>query len=472
MGRHPPQEGEPEGIDASIDARDEYELGEPVTLTVQVTYSGDEALQVLTWGTPLEGRITADYFTVQRDGEGVPYDGPFVKRGDPPIEAYVLVEPGRPVSGTVDISTAYAIDRVGDYTVTLRATALDAFTVPGALQPPRERHDHVPRQLPEVSAHFHVTGGGVPKPTAGHVVRAAESRPQGDARAPEFNGGTAAHRADTVAAHYSARAVAALAAEQLNAGPAAARTLYQTWFGGFERARYDTVGGHFRDIANTLVTEPVRYDLTGRSPAGDVCEPGFFAFTYRGVRTVWLCGGYLSAPETGTDCKYGTLVHEWSHAISGTEDIAYGEDKCRELAFADPGQAGNNADSHEYFVENTRSVTPAVDLRPDDVAQNVAGANTVTFVGYLSAGEGNVWYLWNSWFQARLELSRNQILHQIPGDARSDGRSVIWVRSDARIAKCELGSARQFAGEFATSEDEPEEDPHPPVPFPKRYPKY
>lgn len=95
-----------------------------------------------------------------------------------------------------------------------------------------------------------------------------------------------------------------------------------------------------------MLTEQVTYDLTGTG-----CKSGWFAYTYKGDRTVWLCSNYLSASQIGTDCKFGTLVHEWSHAVSSTDDIQYGETNCQNLANSDPAKATNNADSHEYFTE-------------------------------------------------------------------------------------------------------------------------
>jgi peptidyl-Lys metalloendopeptidase len=37
----------------------------------------------------------------------------------------------------------------------------------------------------------------------------------------------------------------------------------------------------------------------------------------------------------------------------GTQDIEYGRSACKELAVSNPGKAIMNADSHEYFAENT-----------------------------------------------------------------------------------------------------------------------
>ena len=58
---------------------------------------------------------------------------------------------------------------------------------------------------------------------------------------------------------------------------------------------------------------------------------------------------------TGTDSKGGTLIHEMSHfnAVAGTDDVVYGQSGAQNLANSDPDSAITNADSHEYFAENT-----------------------------------------------------------------------------------------------------------------------
>ncbi|KAF5320044.1 hypothetical protein D9758_018928 [Tetrapyrgos nigripes] len=67
-----------------------------------------------------------------------------------------------------------------------------------------------------------------------------------------------------------------------------------------------------------------------------------------------LTGSFWRAPNTGQDSRAGTLVHKSSHftALAGTQDYAYGHPDCEDLAASDPGAAVNDADSHEYFVEN------------------------------------------------------------------------------------------------------------------------
>ena len=70
---------------------------------------------------------------------------------------------------------------------------------------------------------------------------------------------------------------------------------------------------------------------------------------------IYVCNAFWSAPMTGTDSKAGTLIHEMSHfnAVAATDDWAYGQTAAKSLAISNPTKALDNADSHEYFAENT-----------------------------------------------------------------------------------------------------------------------
>ena len=344
---------ENDALSAVLSAAPSYTLGDPISIELSLTNNGAGALQVLTWGTPLEGKLTVDCFRVERDGEPVLYDGMLVKRGDPTGGDYVIVPAGGSVSESVDLSASYSIDQPGHYVVTLDATIFDAFPVPGnAKQAPRKRGDLAQHKLPETTVEFDVLAGGEAKETAGSTVRKAHPKQaKSSAKAPNFNGGTATQQADTVIAHDNAQVFAALSANQLDVTANGTNAAYKTWFGTFDQIRYDKIKKDYNDISGALINDQVTYDFTGTSPAGDSCAPGDFAFTYKGSRTVWLCSSYLSAAQIGTDCKFGTLVHEWSHGVTSTDDNAYGQAACQALATSDPVKATQNADSHEYFAE-------------------------------------------------------------------------------------------------------------------------
>jgi hypothetical protein len=346
-------------LKASISASASYRLGDPILITFEIENIGNETYQLLKWGTPLEKEVRDDFLILQRDGETIPYDGVLVKRGDPSQQSYVLIEPGEKLKETVDISITYPIHEPGDYTATLKTSLFDVFPITGASkQAPRRKTHFEPLSLNPSTVQFEVVAvkaERIPKLTSGELAREAEKRTKRTrkAKGPSFNGGTSVQQTDTITAHNNAQRFAALCANQLNhTNPASANALYKTWFGAFEQSRYDNVTRHFTDIANMLQKEHVNYDFTGRSPFGDRCFPGDCAFTYKGVSTVWLCSSYVSAAQIGMDCKFGVLCHEWTHAVSYTEDNAYGESDCQTLATDDPEKAANNADNHEYFAEN------------------------------------------------------------------------------------------------------------------------
>ena len=85
---------------------------------------------------------------------------------------------------------------------------------------------------------------------------------------------------------------------------------------------------------------------------GSDCEEGDYAYTYVGSDTIYLCDEYIIAQAYGYNSKFGTIVHELTHAVVGTKDLAYGINDCLKLAQTNPNSAVMNADNYEYFVES------------------------------------------------------------------------------------------------------------------------
>ncbi|KAF8753554.1 peptidyl-Lys metalloendopeptidase [Rhizoctonia solani] len=121
---------------------------------------------------------------------------------------------------------------------------------------------------------------------------------------------------------------------------------YRTWFGPYEKRRWDTVARHF----TLLHGQPQRfkYDCS-------CAEEDTFAYVYPDqFGTVYLCGAFWKASVLGKDSRAGTIIHEATHftRLGGTDDHAYGHEEAQKLAINFPNQAIMNADSHEYFAEN------------------------------------------------------------------------------------------------------------------------
>jgi peptidyl-Lys metalloendopeptidase len=147
-------------------------------------------------------------------------------------------------------------------------------------------------------------------------------------------------------ARTSATSYANNSKSYLTAGTQGSR--YTWWFGSYNSSRYSTVRTHFNNICSALSSQPFTFDCT--------CTDSYYAYVYPNQPyKIYLCNAFWSAPNTGTDSKAGTIVHETSHftVVGGTDDWAYGQSAAHSLAGSNPARAVDNADSHEYFAENT-----------------------------------------------------------------------------------------------------------------------
>ena len=115
-----------------------------------------------------------------------------------------------------------------------------------------------------------------------------------------------------------------------------------------DAARGARVTSNFTAIKDAFENKPVKIDCD--------CDEPYFAYVYPArPYTVWVCRAFWAAAVTGTDSRGGTLLHELSHfdVVAATDDHVYGQAGAAELARSAPERAINNADSHEYFGENT-----------------------------------------------------------------------------------------------------------------------
>lgn len=88
--------------------------GKPVELTFRLTNRTERPLYVLKWHTPLEG-FRANFLTVTRDGSGVPYNGPMMKRAAPSKDDYATLAPGASVEARFNVSQAYDVSAPASY---------------------------------------------------------------------------------------------------------------------------------------------------------------------------------------------------------------------------------------------------------------------------------------------------------------------------------------------------------------------
>jgi peptidyl-Lys metalloendopeptidase len=319
-----------------------------VNVRFSLANQGSSDLLVLKWKTPLAG-FEADIFAVERDGERVAYTGRLAKRAAPRAADYVRIPAGESVSVTFDLSAVYDMRKPGNYTVRYVAEGINfvredfrlGMTTVGAV-------DALESQTLDLSLSGQDLSGG---------EQAAElpamSSTTGKAQTPTYLNCSNGNISSIGNALTNAQNYATESYNFLVNLPTASRSTdarYKTWFGAYTSSRYSTVQSHYNSLKNAFANQTFQLNCDCAS------DNSLYAYVYANQPyQVHLCGAFFAAPATGTDSKAGTLVHETSHftVVAGTNDYAYGQTACKSLANKTPNKAINNADSHEYFAENT-----------------------------------------------------------------------------------------------------------------------
>jgi peptidyl-Lys metalloendopeptidase len=309
-----------------------------VVVNVTVTNASAATQYLLKWQTPF-GAIEAPLFEVTRDGMPVRYLGVKVKRAAPGPADYIALKPGASRSVRVELSALYDMAITGAYSVRWRAGATQLFKRPGAPVPDAARAAAVP----DPAAASVWIEGRLPRGTLDSGGARAAS-PEGAGLS--FSRCSNAQQETITSAARAAQAMAADADAYLQGGSLASR--YTGWFGAIEAARSSAVVRHYQAIKEAFASKPVTVDCG--------CNQSYYAYVYPDQPyKIYVCRAFWSAALTGTDSKGGTLVHEMSHfnVVAGTNDWVYGQSAAAALATSDPDKAIDNADSHEYFGENT-----------------------------------------------------------------------------------------------------------------------
>ncbi|MEC5161049.1 MULTISPECIES: M35 family metallo-endopeptidase [unclassified Janthinobacterium] len=327
------------GVVASI-SMDKQSLGNTDDVVVRVTMTNTSAAPqyVLKWHTPFAA-IEESLFDVTRDGVQVPYEGKHVKRAAPTSADYFVLQPGKSHTATVELSSLYNMSVTGNYSIRFATKSYSLFSKGEARE--RAGDDKQADTLQSEPLAVWVEGN-LPRGTS--TQKAAPSYEL--AGSLSFSQCTTSQQTTVSSAIAAAKTMASAGDAYMAAGNTGTR--YTKWFGVNNSTRYTTVKSHFAAIKDALNNKAVTVDCG--------CKESYFAYVYpTQPYKIYVCNAFWGAPMSGTDSKGGTLVHEMSHfnVVAATDDWAYGQSAAASLAISDPAKATDNADSHEYFGENT-----------------------------------------------------------------------------------------------------------------------
>jgi len=311
---------------------------------VRVTNVGDRTLRIPKWQLPIQSD-RADLFRITRDGRDVAYRGAIVKRGAPTAEDFAILRPGRSIRSVVALGESYDFSKVGRYRVDYQAP-LQFASLSGRIR----LKDAAGRPLIARGAPIAIAlDRPVPLSSGGRLRPVQPANPElSDVLGITTLSCNASQISSLQQAVLSARSYSERAKLYLNNGTVGPR--YTTWFGTYTSSRYATVRQHFQAIDAAI-------DQTGGQVTIDCnCNEEHYAHVFRNDHyRIYVCNKFWRAPLAGTDSKAGTLIHELSHfaVVANTDDHAYTQPLAMNLAINSPDLAVDNADSHEYFAENT-----------------------------------------------------------------------------------------------------------------------
>ncbi len=302
-----------------------------VHLTVTITNTGRSPVQLLRWQLPGD-ELESALFRITRDGQKVAYTGPLIKRTAPEAADQVRIDAGATLTYQVELTGAYDLVRNGRYTI--------EFNSKGGHGAKAAQLRSQPLYLWLEGRTAKVAGGAG---TAGGAAAAAAVGSISFTGNCSASQQTALQQAVTAATGYANSAVS-----YLSSAPSATPR-YVKWFGAYSSAGWGTAKAHFVNEQSAFTTQALTLDCKCK-------KSNIYAYVYpTQPYKIYLCGAFWAAPLTGTDSRAGTLIHEMSHfnVVAGTDDWAYGQSAAANLALTDPAKALDNADSHEYFAENT-----------------------------------------------------------------------------------------------------------------------
>jgi len=356
----------PLGIALSASTSDSTPDGTPIidvsgddskfTLTLSVTNPSQRSITFLKRGTPFEGFLTDSFVVTDSDGNRMGYRGVDAKHARTINgNEYVVLTPGASVSQPVTIGGAYQLaGNDGRYSVTYTAgiewTDEDPSQGAHFCHTRIEKADKGLNQMIEV---VEVRGAA--------AYEARQHRRQSRRIAAADSTRKAGRRSGWTHAECSDPQVAALdlwiqdATQKIDSARACSECscaeLVDTWFGATTSQSVFALVTEKFDIMRQKMDNSI-YNCEADSDSSPVCNGNVFAYVYPtdSTQRIYMCEFTFNYPDYAE--KVQTVIHELSHfnTIADTNDNAYGEQVCYNLAQNSPELARTSADNFGYFA--------------------------------------------------------------------------------------------------------------------------
>ena len=318
-----------------------FSKGDKVTVVMQ--YKNTDPIPVLInpWFLPKK-ELDEPIFEVSCNGAHVNYMGKIVKRGALQRKDAVSIPAGQTAKSTIDVSSVYNMSESCNYKIEL-ADDLETLLFNGSSSFRSNTKSETRLTLVTNPATMFVEGR----------LNSFTRRNTRNNRVTRSNGITynQCSSIQSIIAAISvnmAQSYLSASLAYLNNTKPSETQRFRTWFGQYSPDNWELTRARYANMSVTLSSRNVLVDCS--------CEEDYFAYVYPSDPfDIYVCQLFWTAPMLGTDSKAGTIVHEISHFYQTirTTDLASGQTSSINLARRSSTKAMNNADSHEYFAENT-----------------------------------------------------------------------------------------------------------------------
>lgn len=293
-----------------------------------VTNTGSEAVKIMKYGTILDGKLPTRSFTVTKDGKEVAFTGIKMTVTLEDEGVYTVINPGETV--TVEHEVAHLFDFATAGPGKYSFTPITNFSV--------NENDAVSKVSADTTA--------VEIEVAGDLTK--RDLPQLNKRAVDIC--TTSSRKSFIDSSYSEAKTLARGASSYISSRGASDSLYKAYYGTTSTS---TVTGILNAVANENSSSRT---LSCVDTYGG-CSSGVIAYTVISTTNIYFCSIFFNEATTASLCsgttvasrnaRGGTVLHELTHAVGGTDDITYG---CSADQALSNSQKVANADNYNCFT--------------------------------------------------------------------------------------------------------------------------
>lgn len=302
-------------------------------LTAAVKNAGAEDVKILKYGTVLDGNLPTRSFRISKDGQKAKFTGAKISVDLNKVSdgAFITIPAGQTYTVEHDISALYDFESLG--------------TGSYSIEPVTTFQIWSNDSEPVARAKAQIGSEAFAVKVNGDVKRRELPRKRATVSCDDTS------QASYISSSYQeGQELASIASDYVSSN--GRDDLYTSYFGTTPTS---TVIGVLDNVANE--------DDSGRTlncaDVANACDDGVIAYTLTSTTDIYFCDIFYDEVETEQLCsgtsvasrniRGGTVLHELTHATSGTEDVGYGCDYDQSLGESSPDEAAENADNYNCF---------------------------------------------------------------------------------------------------------------------------